>query len=62
MQVRVYTKKVGQKPDFEEPVVLSDDRGGTTMEGLCRQIHNTLVKEFQYAMVWGVSAKHFPQR
>ncbi|CAD7699858.1 unnamed protein product [Ostreobium quekettii] len=60
--VRVYTKKVGNKPDFEEPVVLSDDRGGTTMEGLCRQIHNTLVKEFQYAMVWGTSAKHFPQR
>ena len=26
--VRVYTKKVGKKPDFEEPVVLTPDRGG----------------------------------
>lgn len=26
MQVRVYTKKVGHKPDFTEPVVLTTDR------------------------------------
>jgi len=25
-QVRVYTKKVGHKPDFGEPVVLTADR------------------------------------
>lgn len=30
--VRVYTKKVGAKPDFEQPVVLTDDRGGTTVK------------------------------
>ena len=34
--VRVYTKKVGRKPDFDEPVVLTADRGGTTMEAMCR--------------------------
>jgi len=127
-QVRVYTKKVGHKPDFGEPVVLTQDRGGTTMEvggpggcgkaggrdvwgvaflpptagracdllswrccrapsghpllparppccaeplarcllvrvqAFCRQIHNTLLKEFKYALVWGRSTKHSPQR
>eukprot|EP00879_Flechtneria_rotunda_P014657 GHRR01015316.1.p2 GENE.GHRR01015316.1~~GHRR01015316.1.p2 ORF type:complete len:119 (-),score=39.97 GHRR01015316.1:1147-1503(-) len=37
-------------------------RGGTTMEAMCKQIHNTLTKEFKYALVWGCSAKHYPQR
>eukprot|EP00877_Chromochloris_zofingiensis_P005306 jgi/Chrzof1/14777/Cz09g15230.t1 len=60
--VRVYTKKVGHKPDFEQPVVLTSDRGGTSMEAMCKQIHNTLIREFKYALVWGVSAKHYPQR
>ncbi len=27
--VRVYTKKVGHRPDFGDPVVMSEDRGGT---------------------------------
>jgi hypothetical protein len=61
-QVRVYTKKVGHKPDFTEPVVLTQDRGGTTMEAMCKQIHHQLTREFKYALVWGVSAKHSPQR
>lgn len=60
--VRVYTKKVGAKPDFADPVVLTSDRGGTTLEALCRQIHNSMVGEFKYALVWGTSSKHYPQR
>jgi ribosome-interacting GTPase 1 len=32
------------------------------MEAMCRQVHHQLVKEFKYALVWGVSAKHSPQR
>lgn len=60
--VRVYTKKVGNKPDFGDPVVLSDDRGGTTMEHFCNHIHRSLTNEFNYALVWGTSAKHMPQR
>ncbi|KAI8470019.1 MAG: P-loop containing nucleoside triphosphate hydrolase protein [Monoraphidium minutum] len=59
---RVYTKKTGHKPDFAEPVVLTADRGGTTVEAMCKQIHNTMLREFKYALVWGVSAKHYPQR
>lgn len=32
------------------------------MEAMCKQIHHQLTKEFKYALVWGVSAKHSPQR
>lgn len=60
--VRVYTKKAGCKPDFDSPVVLTQDRGGTTIDAFCRQIHNSMIKEFKYALVWGLSAKHYPQR
>ncbi len=34
----MYTKKVGAKPDFADPVVLTSDRGGTTIEALCKQV------------------------
>ena len=60
--VRVYTKKTGQKPDFDEPVVLADHRGGCTVKHFCDQIHNTLSRGLKYAQVWGVSAKHMGQR
>ncbi|KAJ9518526.1 hypothetical protein QJQ45_018563 [Haematococcus lacustris] len=98
--VRCYTKKVGAKPDFGDPVVMTQDRGGTTVEALCRQVeaeararararanmvsermrpslllqpllslllapvqvHASLVTEFKYALVWGTSSKHYPQR
>ncbi|KAL4423203.1 hypothetical protein ABPG77_000336 [Micractinium sp. CCAP 211/92] len=60
--VRVYTKKVGHKPDFGDPVVLSEDRGGTSMKHFCEMIHKSLLREFQYALVWGTSSKHMPQR
>lgn len=60
--MRVYTKKVGHKPDFAEPVVLTADRGGTTVEALCHQLHSSVVREFKYALVWGTSSKHYPQR
>ena len=62
VQVRVYTKKVGAKPDFGDPVILSADRGGTLLEHLCRQIHNSMVAQLNYALVWGTSSKHYPQR
>lgn len=62
LQVRVYTKKVGAKPDFGDPVILSSDRGGTLLEHLCRQIHNSMVAQLNYALVWGTSSKHYPQR
>ena len=60
--VRVYTKKTGGKPDFDEPVVLADHRGGVTVRHFCSQIHNTLAKTLKYAQVWGTSTKHMGQR
>ena len=60
--VRVYTKKVGHKPDFTDPVVLSIDRGGVSMDAFCKHIHKDLAKDFAYGLAWGRSTKHMPQR
>merc|ERR1719316_2669521 len=61
--VRVYTKRRGEPPDLNEPVVISNSRtGGCTVEHLCRQLHRNLADDFNYALVWGKSAKHAPQR
>jgi len=57
--VRVYTKRRGEPPDFSDPLIL---RGGATVEDACHQVHRTIVDGFNYAMVWGTSAKHKPQR
>ncbi|KAF3452057.1 hypothetical protein FNV43_RR08153 [Rhamnella rubrinervis] len=59
--VRVYTKPQGQQPDFSDPVVLSADRGGCTVEDFCNHIHRSLVKDVKYVLVWGTSARHYPQ-
>ncbi|KXZ57060.1 DRG1 protein [Gonium pectorale] len=58
--VRVYTKPKGKLPDFNEPVVLHRQR--STVEDFCNRIHKTLIKQFKYALVWGSSVKHRPQR
>ncbi|GFR43129.1 hypothetical protein Agub_g4142 [Astrephomene gubernaculifera] len=58
--VRVYTKPKGKLPDFNEPVVLHRQR--CTVEDFCNRIHKTLSKQFKYALVWGASVKHRPQR
>lgn len=55
---RVYTKKRGQPPDFEEPVVLTAGRHGCSVEALCNQVHRSLAENFKYALVWGTSTKH----
>jgi len=60
--VRVYTKPRGKKPDFDDPLVLTDGRHGTTVEAACKQVHRSLVQGFDYAIVGGTSVKHTPQR
>lgn len=32
------------------------------MKHFCEMIHKSLLREFQYALVWGTSSKHMPQR
>ncbi|KAJ8317877.1 hypothetical protein KUTeg_002968 [Tegillarca granosa] len=57
--VRVYTKKRGERPDFEGGLIL---RKGCTVEHVCHQVHRTIVNTFKYALVWGRSVKYSPQR
>jgi ribosome-interacting GTPase 1 len=33
--VRVYTKKKGFMPDFEDPLVLTNDRNGVSVKSIC---------------------------
>lgn len=57
---RVYTKPKGLSPDYNEPVVLHND--ARTVEDFCNKLHRSLIKNFKYALVWGSSCKHRPQR
>merc|ERR1711976_854673 len=59
--VRVYTKKKGHPPDFEEPIVLRKHKGGYTILAAINQIHRDLVVNFKEAFVWGKSVKYSPQ-
>jgi uncharacterized protein len=59
---RVYTKRKGSPPDLDEPVVLSEIRKGSTVKSLCANVSSELLRDFNYALVWGTSAKHMPQR
>lgn len=47
--IRVYTKKPGQAPDFNDCLIL---RRGVTVEHVCHAIHRSLVGAFKYALVW----------
>jgi small GTP-binding protein len=58
--IRIYTKPHGLIPDYSAPVVLRQDRA--TVEGFCNRIHRRLMDNFKYAVVWGSSVKHNPQR
>nr|CAD7263144.1 unnamed protein product [Timema shepardi] len=57
---KIYTKPKGQLPDYESPVVLHSDR--VSVEDFCNKLHRTISKEFKYALVWGSSVKHLPQK
>ena len=59
---RIYTKRKGQPPDLAEPVVLSQIRKGTTVKSLCQNVSSQMLRDFNFALVWGKSAKHSPQR
>lgn len=45
--LRVYTKKPGDAPDFDDCLIL---RKGVTVEHVCHAIHRTLVSAFKYAL------------
>ncbi|CDO96097.1 unnamed protein product [Kluyveromyces dobzhanskii CBS 2104] len=56
---RVYTKKRGIKPEFSDPLVV---RSNSSIGDLCHSIHRDFKDKFKYALVWGSSAKHSPQK
>lgn len=57
---RIYTKPKGQQPDYSTPVVLKG--GQYTVEDFCKSIHKSILEVFKYAIVYGRSVKHQPQR
>ena len=57
--IRIYTKRKGIEPDFDEALIV---RNNSTIEDVCDAIHRTLKESFKYALVWGASARHIPQR
>lgn len=57
---RIYTKPRGQIPDYDAPVVVPKQKA--TVEEFCGRIHKSLLEQFKYALVWGSSVKHNPQK
>lgn len=57
--LRIYTKKSGELPDFGDPLIV---RNGASVEHVCHTLHRNLSNIFKYALIWGQSAKHQPQK
>lgn len=59
--VRIYTRSRGSPPNLDpkEAIFLS---GGATVADICLQIHKDMLEKFNYAIVWGRSVQHCPQR
>ena len=47
--IRVYTKKPGHPPDFDDAIIL---RNGVTVKHVCHSIHRTLPENFKYGLCW----------
>ena len=47
--VRIYTKKPGCPPDFEDPIIL---KRGSDVRKVCFTLHRDLPDQFKYALVW----------
>jgi len=52
--IRVYTKVPGQKPDFDDPIILER---GSTLADAAEAVHKDFRAKLKYARVWG-SGKH----
>jgi small GTP-binding protein len=60
--IRAYTKRRGQQPDLSEPLVLSTERHGLSVEAACKAISKEMLDKFNFALVWGRSSLYNPQR
>ncbi len=52
--IRVYTKAPGQKPDYDDPIVLPK---GSTLADAAAVVHKDFLAKMKYARLWG-SGKH----
>ncbi|CAI0473247.1 unnamed protein product [Linum tenue] len=52
---------VGVSSNFGTTICVPQDRGGCSVEDFCNHIHRSLVKDVKYVLVWGISARHYPQ-
>ena len=52
--IKVYTKQPGKSKDFP-PIAMNR---GSTIRDLGFEVHKDFVKKFDYARIWGASAKH----
>ena len=57
--LRLYTKRRGVQPKLDDPMVV---RNNSTILEVCDSIHRDMKNQFKYALVWGSSAKHSPQK
>jgi ribosome-interacting GTPase 1 len=48
--IRVYTKTIGNEPDFTDPIIL---KPGATVEEAAYVLHKDFAHRFQYAKIWG---------
>lgn len=60
--IRIYTKRKGQQPDLHEPIVLTAQRHGLSVEAVCKSVSKEFLPIFNFAFVWGRSTKFNPQR
>lgn len=58
--IRIYTKPKGQIPDYDAPIVVPHH--ANSVENFVMRIHKSLLNQFKYALVWGTSVKHNPQK
>jgi len=52
--IRVYTKIPGQKPDFNDPIILER---GSRLDDAATAVHKDFASKLKYARIWG-SGKH----
>lgn len=57
--LRIYTKRRGVAPNFGDPMVV---RANSTVQDACDAVHRDMKNQFKYALVWGLSSKHSPQK
>lgn len=57
--IRIYLKEINKKADMEEPMIMQH---GETLKDLCSKLHKDFVEKFQFAKIWGPSAKFDEQK